>query len=89
MKSFIAIYPIYGVVFTMGSLLAMFTTVLATLSFFYVSFILPKSIKFISISLEDVTTIVNDYMATEFAQEKIESSALAHRPIFWLWATSK
>lgn len=39
MKSFISIYPLYSVVFTFGSLLAMFTTILTTVSVFYVNLI--------------------------------------------------
>lgn len=39
MKSFISIYPFYSIVFTFGSLLAMFTTILTTISLFYVNLI--------------------------------------------------
>lgn len=45
MKQFIAIYPVYGVVFTIASILAMFTTVLASLTVFYVSFVNNKRLK--------------------------------------------
>lgn len=45
MKQFISIYPIYGIVFTIASILAMFTTVLASLTFFYVSFVNNNRLK--------------------------------------------
>lgn len=70
MKGFIAIYPIYGVVFTMGSLLAMFTTVLATLSFFYISFINHRRLnKCLKQRNCDIVIGLNEY-SLDFIREK-------------------